>query len=865
MSATLDDVHLWMKSLKARPNDLHEKERDRLRVSFFSFRTRVAILASQIQKAFPNLTVHDVTHLDALWETADLIAGPEYPLNAMEGFVFGGAALLHDAALCFEAYEGGVDGIRHTTQWRDALAAEKDAHANLTEDELIFAADFSAVRALHAEQAAHLVDKAWLDPDTRQPLFLIDDSDLRKRYGPIIGMIASSHHWPIEDVASKLQHQVNAPGDWPSSWRIDPVKIACLLRCADAAHIDNRRAPDFLYALLRRSGISRDHWQAQNWLARPDTDQADPSAETIIYTSNRDFEQQDADAWWVAYDAITLVDAEIRSANALLRARPQNVTSPPFKIQRVGGSSSPDLASAYIRVRNWNPWSAKLHVGNVERLVRNIGGESLYGAGSDKTYVALREMLQNARDAIIARRKMDPNFAGGAIRVRVRRRKSKWVLEVEDNGVGMSETTMTGPLLDFGTSFWTTSLVQTEFPGLRASGFKSVGQYGIGFYSIFMISNNVSISSRRWDRGLDTLCQMKFPRGLTLRPIVTLAPDPSFGGDTSTIVSCVLHDDLLDDQARIFVTSGILNEPNYHLKLEDYIAVLSAGLDVSIHLQVDDGNMVEIHRPISKIIAENDYASWLQQIALTSYRPTDLAAKVESDAFRLRPLRSRGQIVGLAAIDLSPNIHGFNVRSVGGLATSVSGRGATGYVGFIDYSPGSAKREGRVIVAADADLKEWGSEQFQLLDTASIDPISWCIATCGFSDLGIDPTPRLHALFVATNGAMVLQLSDIFTKLQSAPLALLKAGMMNHLDSYVERAAFEEYLTFVPIKNSRFLSLEGLLPPIEGHPAAPYEFSFVECLRTYCEQKGRKLVYELRKNVRQSVLGPADAVILSLN
>src|ERR1700737_4145510 len=154
MSIPVENVPLWINSLKTKPNDTYATERDRLRVTLLTFRTKVAILATQIQKAFPNLTVHDVPHLDALWETADLIAGPNYPLNPMEAFVFGGAILLHDAALCFEAYDGGVDGVRATTQWRDAFAAEHERHPNIAHSELVAAADFAAIRLLHAKQAA---------------------------------------------------------------------------------------------------------------------------------------------------------------------------------------------------------------------------------------------------------------------------------------------------------------------------------------------------------------------------------------------------------------------------------------------------------------------------------------------------------------------------------------------------------------------------------------------------------------------------------------------------------------------------------------------------------------------------------------
>lgn len=89
-------------------SEAYTKHLTKLNASFADSRQKAAALTAQISKSLPSLTIHDVTHLDALWETADVIAGPDYPLNPPEGYVLGGSILLHDAALCFEAYGGGV-------------------------------------------------------------------------------------------------------------------------------------------------------------------------------------------------------------------------------------------------------------------------------------------------------------------------------------------------------------------------------------------------------------------------------------------------------------------------------------------------------------------------------------------------------------------------------------------------------------------------------------------------------------------------------------------------------------------------------------------------------------------------------------
>lgn len=455
---------------------------EKLRVAYESLRSRAAELTSRVAADFPSLTVHDASHLDALWQIASIISGDTYPMSPLEGFVLGASFLLHDAALTFEAYEGGKDGLRNTDTWRDAFASAQRQDLAATQAELQDRADFSAIRILHAHQAGELLDHAWLNGKTGTSIQLLDDLQLRTRLGRTIGEIASSHHWSIEDVASKLPSQVPSPSGFPSEWRIDPVKLACILRCADAAHLDDRRAPDFLFALLKRSGVSADHWLFQNWLNPIDVDVADMSRSTLLFTSTRPFPAEFADAWWLAYDAISLLDKEITSSNALLEQRPQrNTGSPALLARHVKGSDSPPELARFVTTEGWQPRSASLHVGNVRRLVETLGGNQLYGVGPERALIVIRELLQNSRDAIIARRTRDSGYMG-RILVRSKHDKDSVTVEIDDDGVGMSERVLTGPLLDFGQSFWTSELVKDELPGLLSSEFRSVGRYGVGFF-----------------------------------------------------------------------------------------------------------------------------------------------------------------------------------------------------------------------------------------------------------------------------------------------------------------------------------------------------------------------------------------------
>lgn len=131
---------------------------------------------------------------------------------------------------------------------------------------------------------------------------------------------------------------------------------------------------------------------------------------------------------------------------------------------------------------------------NVPKLVATLGGEELYGRNM---LVPLRELIQNASDAIRARRLLEdePNF-NGKIKVSLGNDGDDIYIDVEDNGVGMTTSVMTKSLLDFGESFWGTSLMHKEFPTLEAKGYHSTGKYGIGFFSVFMWGSKISVYSK---------------------------------------------------------------------------------------------------------------------------------------------------------------------------------------------------------------------------------------------------------------------------------------------------------------------------------------------------------------------------------
>ncbi|HEY8098001.1 MAG TPA: ATP-binding protein [Methylobacter sp.] len=773
----------------------------------------------------------------------------------MEGFVLGGAILLHDAALCFEAYEGGQEGLRQCVEWKDAYAAAQDRSPHESESNLRSTADFAALRNLHAKQAGRLGTKGW-KTDGKE-IHLIDDFELRKYYGETIGLIAESHNWPLEKVSSKLRNQINTPGGFPREWRVDPVKIACLLRCADAAHIDDRRAPDFLRALARRQGISANHWTAQNWLTRVDLDQSDPEKRSLLFTSNQNFGIEDVDAWWVAYDAIQLVESEIMSSNLLLASRGRSEDSPAFKIQKVSGTASPEALSEHICVQGWKPCAAKIHVGNIAHLVETLGGATLYGT-DDQLTVVLRELIQNARDAVVARRNLSSAQGyEGIIRIRLKVEiDGTKIIDISDNGSGMSERVLTGPFLDFGNSFWVSDLAQHEFPGLRSSRFQPVGRYGIGFYSIFMAASEVNVFTRRWDSALTDTLMLSFPKGLTLRPTLSKQRPDDF--EDSTIVSFHLKSSFAD-WSDIKVRQGIYGMQDHHVSFADYIASIVAGLDVDVEFKMNnDGDWKRIHSRVTSLVDQQSKLEWLETISFRKYAgPINY---IQEYCTRLRYIYNGDRVCGLAALSTDLNMtNGFLARrTIGGLVTSAHGMGIQGFAGFLDYRANSAKRDvSQFIDAPRESIEEWANEQIELLKANDVDLFKWCGATLSLCELELDPINVMHAIFCIEKSIVVKSLSDIFDMIKTEGIAIYMNSALQIAETYVSLPPYASYPTFRAVRNSVFLNLEidSCIPK--------HKNSFIGCLHRYAEAHKSALKYQIIKGVAASWFGAVDVMIVT--
>lgn len=714
----LEKTSLWKGAFEPQTDDddWSRTARKRLRQAFFDFRDKARILSAEMPQQLPEFTVHDVTHFDALWETGSLIAGSSYPLTPTEAFVLGGAFLVHDLAMTSAAYPDSLERLQTEPGSKDRLSvllANKLGRMPTPEEMEKPGAEIESqlvkelLRVNHARQAARLPVESWRAASHEDPHYLIENIDLRQTYGFLIGQVAGSHWWPVSSLSTEFSEVLGAPAGYPPDWQVDPLKLVALLRVADAAHLDERRAPSFLRALRSLEGEASEHWSFQNLLLQPRLE-----TDRLVYTAKRPFRQDEAHAWWLCYDHLSIVDQELRNADALLAD---------FNRQRLAARSvarieEPQRLAKLVKTTGWLPIDVRLKVSDVATLADRLGGEALYG-DRDAT-VPVRELIQNACDAVRARRLLEGKADDwGEVLLRLGKDSSGNWIEVEDNGIGMSIPVISGPLLDFGTSFWSSELALKEHPGLLSRGFVPTGQYGVGFFSVFMLGDRIQVTTRDYREAANDTRVLEFKSGLREKALLRLAENHEHLSNGSTRIRVWLRKQPTDAHG-IFST---LPKRTSECTIEDLCLWLCPAVDVNVYTEQDGERRL--------VVAAGD---WLSLDAERLLRRVWLTTN-DSDAYSFERLRvyapnirsfgnPEGPCLGRACV-FAPiakeftNVERAGVVTVGGLRVGT----VTGVAGLLVARSTRASRDMAEPLVEMAGLRRWASEQAKLVQKVESD------------------------------------------------------------------------------------------------------------------------------------------------
>ncbi|MBC1368739.1 HSP90 family protein [Listeria welshimeri] len=132
----------------------------------------------------------------------------------------------------------------------------------------------------------------------------------------------------------------------------------------------------------------------------------------------------------------------------------------------------------------------------------------------DEKDVYIRELLQNATDAIRARKKIEPAL-NGQINVSLTGQTGKKTLILEDNGIGLTEE----EVHDFLATIANSSKGEKSFDGQDTNDF--IGRFGIGLLSCFIVSDEIVMISTSQKTGATTEWRGKADGTYSVRKIET--------------------------------------------------------------------------------------------------------------------------------------------------------------------------------------------------------------------------------------------------------------------------------------------------------------------------------------------------------
>ncbi|QLG44588.1 HD domain-containing protein [Costertonia aggregata] len=535
-----------------------------LKSNILSIEENVKSYLHNISVIFPLLTDHSIKHSRMLWNYANLIIGDQEKfLNPLEGFILHTVFLIHDAGMCYSILDNKEE-IENDPIYFDYISL----HGN--NDKSNSEALFYTTRQRHGDFALRAATERLKEGE-----YLINNTKLREELGDIIGKIAKSHTCEINFIEREFGERYSPPS-FPTDWGIDCQKIALLLRTCDAAHIDNLRTPKTNRMIKEIEGVSGNHWSFQKKLGFPTL--LDDGY--LSYNTNSPFKENEQKAWWFCYEALLVLDKELKKANEYFVDKGQQV------LLAKGVKSINDtlnLGKNHIRTLNWNSIDTKIKVNNPVHIAQEMGGEKLYGHSN----LALRELIQNSLDAINLYRiySGQENLEVGSIKILLEKKESDFILKVIDNGIGMSKFLMTEELLDFGGSYWKSRKFFNDFEGVRAKGFDAIGKFGIGFFSSFMLGNEITVTSWKYGTSIDEMSTLDFYDGLNSTPLLRKPTKDEKQSiiDRGTSLKIKLHSDP-------YAKDGFMNKPgSKYRSLYDLIKYLVPSPNVNITIKDING------------------------------------------------------------------------------------------------------------------------------------------------------------------------------------------------------------------------------------------------------------------------------------
>jgi len=439
---------------------------------------------------FSTYTKHDITHIDSLLETADWLIPEETwgVLTVADALVITLSIYVHDLGMLVTKEEFDARSQSEFPAFRDGMLADESArgvdlkdrlNAFDSEDQEHFLYE-EFVRTHHAERI-----ESWIN-DTGYERFgvakttvnLVQEvlADLDPVLRSDIALVARSHH--LDDLDDRTKYRV---GRSYGNDRQDEANLqyaALILRTADLVHMTRDRTPTVQYLLASpRDPMGQREWRKQRAIRAVKPKPEASGTPTSIEVHAR-FDEPDG--YFALMEYLDYCDSQLKKTQQWAEeANTQEERAKAYKFPWT------DIDREQIETVNF----VRKHFSftfDQEKVLELLTGHTLYNDAS----VAIREITQNAIDAVRLQEEIQPGSLGSGPNVVIEYDPASRLLRVRDNGVGMTQDRLLNHFLKVGSSSYQSQEFREKHPG-----FASISRFGIGVLSAFMIADEIRVAT----------------------------------------------------------------------------------------------------------------------------------------------------------------------------------------------------------------------------------------------------------------------------------------------------------------------------------------------------------------------------------
>lgn len=443
-------------------------------------------------------TLHDEVHLFRVTEIMAKILGEEMinALNPIEITILILSAYYHDIGMIMDDDDIAKlilsdDFILHKKNWIITHPNYKEAASRLRNSDENTQTFKNSLRVIEELDKAILTEYIRFNHASYSNIYITKKVSENTSWkigeysiAPIVAKICESHCMDIKKINEDNGFYVD---ENISSYKINTVYIAIILRLADILDFDRERTPDSIYKTIHfANDVSLIEWEKHRSIEGWEI-----SDERIRFT---------AKCIHPIYQRAVLtfmdwIDEELNRCHNAIIDFPSSASKYKLNIPRLSDRSRiGPLGNMYI----YHDLEFSL---SRDEIVKLLMTDELYSSSA----LCVRELLQNSLDALRhrkARLKYDLGTDWNDGKVEFTHSLDEYGREIvicTDNGMGMDEDIICNFFTKAGRSYYKSPIFGQEKNMLKLKNieFEPCSQFGIGIMSCFMLGDLINIKTRR--------------------------------------------------------------------------------------------------------------------------------------------------------------------------------------------------------------------------------------------------------------------------------------------------------------------------------------------------------------------------------